>query len=135
MSNDIRPFAPLYNQTQYTRNPDGTSTLSYQGQLAPSVTVAAVDATAVPSTVFPGSGNNAALQIQIANTTSVWVRVNFGHLEGGETVRAAIATDYPVGPGASVIVTVDPEVNAASVFAQGAPASSTSVVFTRGSGT
>ncbi len=135
MSNDVRSFAPLYNQSQYTRNADGTSTRAYDGQLAPSVTVAAVDATAVASTAIPGSGNNAALQIQIANTTSVWVRVNFGHLEGGQTVRAATATDYPVAPNDTVVVTVDPEVNAASVFAQGAPAASTSVVFTRGSGT
>jgi hypothetical protein len=32
------------------------------------------------------------------------------------------------------VFTADPEVNAASVFADGAPAASTSVVFTRGAG-
>jgi len=131
MSNDIRPFAPLYYKTQYRMNPDNTSTIAFQGQLAPSVTVAAVDATAVASTVIPGTGNDTNLQIQIANKTSVWVHVNFGHLEGGETVRAAALTDYPVAPGSVVVVTVDPEVNAASVFANGAPAASTSVIFTR----
>ncbi len=134
MSNDVRPFAPMYNETQYRMNPDGTSSLAFQGQLAPSVTVTAVDATAVASTVFPGTGNESNLQIQIANKTAVWVHINFGHLEGGETVRAATINDYPVAPGAVVVVTVDPEVNAASVFANGAPVT-TAVVFTRGSGT
>lgn len=132
---DIRPFAPLYNQTQYVPGPGGTSVISQQGQCAASVTVTAADATAVPSTLIPGAGNNSNIQIQIANKTSVWVHVNFGRLEGGETVRAATINDYPVAPGSVVVLTVDPEVNAASVFANGAPAAATAVMFTRGSGT
>jgi hypothetical protein len=135
MSNDVRAFSPLYNQTQYTTNADRTSTKIQTGSCVVSVTVAAVDATAVASTEFPGTSNNPDSQIQIANKTSVWVHVNFGNITSPNTVRAATINDYPVAPGTVVIVTVDPEVNAASVFANGAPAASTSVVFTRGSGT
>jgi hypothetical protein len=60
--------------------------------------------------------------------------VNFGVLLSGQTVRAATINDYPVAPGAVVVVTVDPEVNASSVYADGAPSGSTSVMFTRGEG-
>jgi len=124
---DTRSFFPLYQPTQQQPT-------AQVGQLLPSVVVAAVNVTAVPSTVFPGTLDNTYVQIQIANETSVWVHVNFGVLSSGNTVRAATATDYPVAPGSVVVVSVDPEVNAASVFADGAPAASTSVIFTRGEG-
>jgi len=123
---DTRAFAPLYT----TSNVAGGQV----GQLQPSVTVAAANGAAVASTVFPGTTDNNFCQIQIANKTSVWVHVNFGILLGGQTVRAATINDYPVAPGTVVVVSVDPEVNAASVYADGAPAGSTSVVFTRGVG-
>jgi hypothetical protein len=122
-----RAFFPLYQPTQQQPT-------AQVGQNLPSVTVAAVDATAVASTVFPGTLENTYVQIQIANKTSVWVHVNFGVLNSGNTVRAATINDYPVPPGSVVVVSVDPEVNAASVFANGAPATSTSVMFTRGEG-
>lgn len=123
---ETRAFAPLYTKS----NPASGQV----GQLQPSVTVAASNAVAVASTAFPGTADNNFRQIQIANKTDVWVHVNFGILLGGLTVRAATINDYPVGPGTAVVVTVDPEVNAASVFANGAPTGSTSVVFTRGVG-
>lgn len=124
--NEQRSFFPIYTPSQVAAG--------QVGQLQPSVTVAAVNATAVASTVFPGTTDNNYVQIQIANKTSVWVHVNFGVLLGGQTVRAATINDYPVAPGSVVIVSVDPEVNASSVFADGAPGGSTSVIFTRGEG-
>lgn len=133
MSNDVRPFYPLYNQSQYTQT-GLTSSLSQQGSLVAGVTVAASNGVAVASTAFPGTNNNADSQILVTNKTSVWVHVNFGNLQAPNTVRAATLNDLPVGPGQQITVTVDPEVNAASVFADGAPAGSTSVIFTRGSG-
>lgn len=121
--NELRAFAPAYTRT----GPSGTPA----GRLLPSVTVVAVNATAVASALLPGTvSNNNAVQIQISNKTAVWVHVNFGILGG---VVAAALTDYPVPPGATRVVTVDPEVNAASVFADGAPGT-TSVIFTRGQG-
>lgn len=127
MANEIRSFYPLYLRSSETAG------ATNQGTLASSVTVVAgVAATA--STVFPGTDRNTYVQIQIANKTSVWVHVNFGIVLGGQSVRAAALTDYPVAPGTVVVVSVDPEVNAASVISDGAPAASTSVIFTRGEG-
>lgn len=134
MSNDVRPFAPGYRQTQFTQT-GLTSSVGYQGQCELSTTVAASNGVAVASTVFDGANTSGDQQILISNKTSVWVHVNFGQLLGGLTVRAATLNDLPVPPGQQITVTIDPEVNAASVFADGAPAASTSVVFTRGSGT
>ncbi len=129
--NEQRSFFPLYQLS----DPAARSGTAQVGQNLPSVTVAAVNATPVASTVFPGGeGLNNYVQIQISNKTSVWVHVNFGVLLGGQTVRAATLNDYPVAPGTVVVVSVAPEVNAASVFADGAPATSTSVMFTRGEG-
>jgi hypothetical protein len=134
MSVEVRPFFPLYNQTQYAQT-GTTSALTQQGSCVVGVTVVAANAVAVASTAFPGTNNNADAQIQISNKTSVWVHVNFGSIQSPQTVRAATINDLPVAPGTVVTVSVDPEVNAASVFADGAPAASTSVIFTRGSGT
>ncbi len=122
--NETRPFFPVYQRTWQP-----TSTV---GECLPSVTVAAVNATSVPSGVFPGqSGNNGNVQIQIANKTSVWVHVNFGIV--GAVVAATI-DDYPVAPGSVVVVSVDSEVSGAAVFPDGAPAGSASAMFTSGSG-
>lgn len=123
---DTRAFFPLYTPSNVAAG--------QIGQLLPSVTVNAVDATAVPSTVFPGTTDNNYCQIQVANKTDKWVHVNFGVLLGGQTVRAATINDYPVAPGSVVVVTVDPEVNASSVFSNGSPTGSTGVLFTRGDG-
>jgi hypothetical protein len=123
--NELRSFAPAYNRTGIIAGP-------VVGQCLPSVTVVAVNATAVASAIFPGqAGNNSLVQIQISNKTSVWVHVNFGVFGA---VRASVLTDYPVPPGSVVVVSVDAEVTGASVFADGGPAGSTSVMFTRGSG-
>jgi hypothetical protein len=130
-----RPFAPLYNRTAFTRNADGTTTKTQTGSCIQGVTVSGVDATAVASTEIPGTNNNQVSQIQIANKTSVWVHVNFGNITAPNAVRAATLTDFPVAPGTVVVVTVDPEVNGASVFTNGVPSGATSVIFTRGSGT
>lgn len=119
---DLRPFAPLYNVTTPTT----------AGACVPGVIVAAANGVSTASAALPGvTSNNNNAQFQIANKTSVWVHVNFGILGA---VRAAGLTDLPVAPGSVVIVTVLPEVNAATVYADGAPAGSTSVVFTRGCG-
>jgi hypothetical protein len=123
---DTQAFKPLYNASNVNA--------SQVGQNVASVTVAASNGAAVASTVFPGTTQNSSVQIQIANKTNVWVHVNFGVLLSGQTVRAATINDYPVAPGAVIVVTVDPEVNASSVYADGAPSGSTSVVFTRGEG-
>ena len=134
MSADVRPFYPLYRQSGYAQA-GGTSSRTYDGQNAASTTVAASNGVAVASTAFEGTNNNSDAQILVSNKTSVWVHVNFGVLLGGQTVRAATINDTPVPPGVQQVFTVDPEVNAASVFADGIPAASTSVVFTRGAGT
>lgn len=123
--NDQRSFYPMYLKSTET---GGTTT---PGTLAPSVTVAGTS-TAVASTVFPGTTDNNYVQIQIANTSAQWAYVNFGVLLGGQVVTpATVASSYPVAPGAVVVVSVDKEVNAASVIL----ASGTgNVIFTRGEG-
>ena len=124
---DTQAFDPLYKRSTQTA---GVSTA---GSLVTSVTVAATNAAATASTVFPGTKRNNNTQIQIANKTSAWAHVNFGVL--GLTVTAAtVAASYPVAPGSVVVVTVNPEVDAASVILDAAPAASTSVIFTRGGG-
>lgn len=124
MSADVRPFAPLYVQTV----PNTAQT----GAIVASATATAA-AVSSASTVFPGlASENSFCQIQISNKTSVWVHVCFGQFG---VVRAATLTDYPVAPGSVAIVTVDPEVNGATVISDGAPAASAVVLFTRGLGT
>lgn len=125
MANEVRSFYPLYQRSSETA---GAATA---GTLQPSVTVAGT-AAAVASTVFPGVDRNNYCQIQIANQAAQWAYVNFGVLGGGLTVTAAtVAASYPVAPGSVVVVSVDPEVNAASVIL----ASGTgNVTFTRGEG-
>ena len=126
MSQDIRPFAPLYLRSQFVNG-----VLTQTGQQAVSVTVAA-SGTAAASAIIPGTGNNNAVQMRIANLTDKWAFVNFGVFGN---VRVATITDFPVGPGATQIVTVDPEVSGASVILTTAAGSATSVIITRGSGT
>ncbi len=125
---DTKSFGPIYQRY----NPVGP----VESTLQPSVTVVGTNAAATASAVFPGSnagGENRC--IQIANKTSAWAHVNFGVLLGTRTVTAAtVASSYPVAPGAMVVISVDPEVNAASVILDAAPSGSTSVIFTRGDG-
>jgi hypothetical protein len=121
---EVRAFAPLYTPNQ------GNAV----GTLAPSTTVAATNASATPSTAFSGNSQSANYQqqIQIANTTTAWAYVNFGVLSASQAVTAAtVATGYPVAPGAVVVVTVDKEVNAASVILA---TGTGNVVFSRGEG-
>jgi len=126
MANEVRSFYPLYQRSSETA---GATTA---GTLQPSVTVAGA-AAAVASTAFPGTDKNNYCQIQIANQAAQWAYVNFGVLGmSGQTVTpATVAASYPVAPGSVVVVSVDPEVNAASVIL----ASGTgNVTFTRGEG-
>lgn len=119
--NDTQAFKPLYSRT----NPGVAD-----GTLFPSVTVAATDA-AQASPRFPGSTPSGSVQVQIANLSTSWAYVNFGVF--GAVVAAAVATGYPVGPGAVVVATVDPEVTGASVIL-GTAAATGNVIFTRGEG-
>lgn len=132
--NELRPFAPLYQPTQNTApGPGLQATQTQQGQFLPGVIVAASNGASVNSTALPGTaGNNSPTQFYVANKTSVWVHVNFGVLGA---VRAAALTDPGMPPGTVNVFSVAPECNAAAIFADGAPAASTSVVFHRGAGT
>lgn len=116
---ETRAFQPLYTKATATAN----------GTLQPSVTVAASGSNAF-SAQFPGQlSGNGSCQIQIANQATVWAYVNFGQF--GAVTAATVASSYPVGPGAVVIVSVDSEVSGAAVIL----ASSTgNVIFTRGEG-
>ncbi len=117
---ETRAFQPFYKLTQSGQT----------GGLMPSVTVAA---TALGANASGSLGTSGGIdQVQIANTTDKWIYINFGILAA--LSAATVAASYPVAPGAVVVVTVDPEVNAASVIAVSAPSGSTNVVLTRGGG-
>lgn len=120
--NDTRAFFPLYLRSNQNPNTNGT--------FVASVTVAATDA-AGNSAVFPGVLENNYVQIQIANTTTSWAFVNVGVF--GAVTPATVASSYPVAPGSVVVISVDPEVNGASVIL-GTAAATGSVIFTRGEG-
>jgi aspartate 1-decarboxylase len=96
------------------------------GTLISSVTIAA--STSAAAGVLPNTSTNS---VQIANTTNGWAFVNFG--VSGNVTAATVAAGYPVAPGAVVVVTVDDEVNGASVILA-AGSTSGSVIFTCGSG-
>lgn len=124
---DTQAFAPLYRNTAVL----GSTVTA--GTLASSVTVTGTNAAATASAQISGASPDTNTQIQIANTTNQWAYVNFGVLR--LTVTAAtVAASYPVAPGAVVVVTVAPEVDAASVILGAAPGTDTSVIFTRGNG-
>jgi hypothetical protein len=124
---DTQSFAPAYRKTTVVGS---TATA---GTLLNSVTVTASEASATASAQIPSGNPNDNTQIQIANTTNQWAYVNFGVLR--LTVTAAtVAASYPVAPGAVVVVTVNPEVDAASVILGAAPGTTTAVIFTRGAG-
>lgn len=118
--NELRAYAPGYTP----------GAPNFQGTLLPSVTVAATDA-AGASTRFPGNDNNTLCQIQVANLSTSWAYVNFGVF--GAVTAATVAASYPVAPGSVVVVSVDPEVNGASVIL-GTAAATGNVIFTRGAG-
>lgn len=119
---DTQAFAPFYK----------VSAGAQVGTLMPSVTVAATASSAVASGVIPAS-NSGGSQLRIANQANGWAFVNFGCIRDAQTVVAATtASSMPVAPGAVEVVSVDPEVNGASVIL----ASGTgNVTFTRGNGT
>lgn len=117
--NDTRPFAPLYT----------TSAPSIAGTNQNNVTIAATTA-AAPSDVFPGTTLNDFCQIQIANKATGWAHVNFGVF--GNVVEATVDNGYPVAPGGVAVVTVNAEVNGASVILDSGTGD---VVLTRGAGT
>lgn len=117
--NDTRPFAPLYNPTV----PGGAA-----GTCENSVVVAASTA-AADSAVFPGTTDNNLTQIQINNEAIATAHVNFGVFGA---VVPATAASYPVAGLSVVVVTVHPEVNAASVILDSGTGN---VVFSRGAGT
>lgn len=124
---ETRAFAPLYQNSNLAT--------AQVGQFLAGVIVAASNGVAVASTVLPGQATgNDYVQFRVSNKTSVWVHVNFGMLLSGQTVRASALTDPGIAPGVVELFTVGAECNGASVFADGAPAASTSVVFHRGSG-
>lgn len=129
---EVRSFAPLYKKAVV---PNSGSLV--QGSLITSTTVTASEASATASGQIQGAGrtNNNFCQIQISNTTSAWAYVNFGSLSIAAVTAATVAASYPVGPGATVVVTVDPEVDGASVILGAAPSGSALVTFTRGGGT
>lgn len=102
---------------------------AFVGTLLASTTVAAT--TASQSVALPGTNTGPARQIQIANQTAAWAYVNFG--VAGAVAAATVATSYPVGPGAVVVVTVADEVTGAAVILA-AGATSAAVTFTRGNG-
>jgi hypothetical protein len=119
---ETRAFAPLYGPSA------AAGTTGTKGSFLTSTTVAG-SGTAATSTQFSGSGSG-RYQLQIANTSAVWAYVNVGNLGLGLTA-ATVAASYPVAPGGVVVISVDAEVNAASVIL----ASSTgNVVFTVGEG-
>jgi hypothetical protein len=124
--NETRAFAPAYTRT--------STSPAIAGTCLPGVIVAASNGVSVASTQLPGNGpnsNNSLVQFRVSNKTSVWVHVNFGVL--GSVANAAL-TSSGIAPGTTEVFSVDPEVSGATVFADGAPAGSTTVLFHRGSG-
>lgn len=93
-------------------------------------TTTAASGTVAASTAFAGSPSSGYYQLQIANTTSAWAYVNVGNIALGVTA-ATVAASYPVAPGGVVVITVNGEVNGASVILA---SSSGNVIFSRGEG-
>jgi len=116
---ETRAFAPLYT----------TATPANTGSFLPSTTIAASTSAATNATQFAGAAGSGFYQLQIANTTSGWAYVNVGQV--GAVTAATVATGYPVAPGGVVVISVQPEVNAASVILG---TGSGSVIFSRGEG-
>lgn len=124
--NETRAFGPAYTRTSIAP--------AIAGTCLPGVIVAASNGASVASGQLPGNGpnsNNSLVQFRVTNKTSVFVHVNFGVLG---SVTAAALTSSAIAPNASEVFSVDPEVSGATVFADGAPAASTTVLFHRGSG-
>lgn len=124
---ETRAFAPLYIKSA----PSPTGGTAQQGALALAVTVVAVITTNVNSAILPGTTSNNVCQFRVANKTAAWVHVSFGVFGN---VPAATVNHPAVGPNSVEIFTVDPEVNGAAIFADIAPGTNTSVMFSRGGG-
>ena len=122
---EVRAFEPLYAPSGPS---GGTGVTTPQATLLPSVTLAAT-ASNQATAIFPGSVTNYKQQIQIANQGTTWAFVNFGVF--GNIAAATVASSYPVGPGAVVVVTVDKEVTGATVILASGTAN---ITFTRGEG-
>lgn len=120
MAGETSAFAPSYIK----------SFQAQVGTLVASVTVAGVD-TATASARLPGGNTIGFNQLQICNLSTSWTYVNFGRF--GAVVAATVASSYPVAPGSVVVVTVDSEVDGASVI-HGTAAATGNVIFTRGFG-
>jgi len=122
---DTQAFAPFYKVSV-------PGAAGQTGTLMPSITVAATAGGATASGVIPGSGQ-LGNQLQIANTsTTSWAYVNVGAIRDAQTVAVAtVSASYPVPPLSAKVVTVDPEVNGASVIMG---TGSGNVIFTRGQG-
>ncbi len=119
---DTKAFAPFYKVSQPNQ----------VGSLWPSITVAATAGGANASAEIPGI-TSAAQQMQVANTSvTAWAYVNFGSLRDAQVVvSATVAASFPIPPQSSKVITVDNEVNGASVIMG---AGTANVIFTRGQG-
>ena len=127
---EFRSFKPLYTPAASSVNTFGQGATT-GGSFSPTVNVTTVAATAVASTVLPGTLNNDQCQILVANQTVSWVLVNFGIL--GSVTAASLTVGVPIAPNSEKTITVDREVTGASVFL---PTGGTvgTVSFTRGVG-
>lgn len=81
------------------------------------------------SVALPVVATNCGSQIQIANSSGQWAFVKFG---AAGLAAASVTADYPVGPGAVVVVTVDELATTAYCILASATGA---VYFTRGYGT
>ena len=122
---DTQAFAPFYKVSR--------PAASQAGPLFASVKVTVSDGGATASGVIAGAPTGPANQIRIANKTTAWAHINFGVVS--QTVPAAtVASSMPVAPGAVEVVTVEQEVDGASVILDAASTGGTTVVLTRGGG-
>lgn len=120
MSIEERPFAPLYNPTQnIAPGPGQAATQAQQGQFAAGVSIAASSNAAVAGTLPGQLAGNGPCQLYVQNKTAVWVHVNVGASDASGDVRAATRADPGVPPGATRVLTVNPECNRVSVYADG----------------
>lgn len=129
---EVRPFAPLYAPRQnIAAKPGDVAVQAQQGGFLPGVATTVATSVATASAVLTGVLSSAQVQFYVANKTDRWVHINFGVF--GD-VRAAVLTDPGLPPGTVMVFTVNPECNAASIFADGVIAAANQVVITRGVG-
>lgn len=118
---DTQAFAPFYKVS----NPN-----TQTGGLYPNVVVAATAGGANLSGRIPGATPNQATQLQIANAAlTSWAYVSLGVF--GAVTTASTTNGFPVPPLSTRVITVDPEVDGASVITS---AEAANVTITRGQG-